>query len=120
MSPTWGPSAVEHINWHPRLFTCLRLYIPIPNLFTPVLSSCVLSNNPPQKHRRYYIPSNPTHDRLGQVSLADEAIRIGPPPAVESYLRGDVILEAAKRSGAQARKKKKRLCAPKTAPVVGL
>lgn len=38
----------------------------------------------------------------GQVALADEAIRIGPPPAVDSYLRGDVILEAAKRSGAQA------------------
>lgn len=38
---------------------------------------------------------------LVQVSLADEAIRIGPPPAVDSYLRGDIILEAAKRTGAQ-------------------
>lgn len=36
-----------------------------------------------------------------QVALADEAIRIGPPPAVDSYLRGDVILDAAKRSGAE-------------------
>lgn len=39
---------------------------------------------------------------LLKVALADEAIRIGPPPALESYLKGDVILEAAKRCGAQA------------------
>ncbi|CAM9273882.1 unnamed protein product [Scytosiphon promiscuus] len=36
------------------------------------------------------------------VALADEAVRIGPPPALESYLKGDAILEAAKRTGAQA------------------
>src|SRR6185503_16245828 len=36
------------------------------------------------------------------VRSADEAIRIGPPPAVESYLRGDVIIAAARASGAQA------------------
>jgi len=36
------------------------------------------------------------------VRAADEAIRIGPPPSSESYLLGDVIVEAAKRSGAQA------------------
>jgi urea carboxylase len=36
------------------------------------------------------------------VSLADEAIRIGPAPAAESYLRGDLILAAAKATGAQA------------------
>ncbi|CAM9302222.1 unnamed protein product, partial [Ectocarpus sp. 13 AM-2016] len=36
------------------------------------------------------------------VALADEAIRIGPPPALESYLRGDSILEAATRIGATA------------------
>lgn len=35
------------------------------------------------------------------MALADEAIRIGPPPAVDSYLRGDVIIEAAIRSGAE-------------------
>ncbi len=34
------------------------------------------------------------------VRLADEAHPIGPAPARESYLRGDVILEVAKRSGA--------------------
>ena len=36
------------------------------------------------------------------VSLADEAVRIGPAPAAESYLRGDLILAAAKAAGAQA------------------
>jgi acetyl-CoA carboxylase biotin carboxylase subunit len=36
------------------------------------------------------------------VELADEAILIGPPPASESYLRMDRIIEAAKSAGAQA------------------
>ncbi len=36
------------------------------------------------------------------VRLCDEAFGIGPPPARESYLRGDVILEVARRAGAQA------------------
>jgi 3-methylcrotonyl-CoA carboxylase alpha subunit len=42
-------------------------------------------------------------DRLARhVSLADHAIRIGPPPAAESYLRIDAILDAAERTGAEA------------------
>ncbi|BAI73759.1 3-methylcrotonyl-CoA carboxylase alpha subunit (plasmid) [Azospirillum sp. B510] len=36
------------------------------------------------------------------VQMADEAVRIGPAPVGESYLRGDVILDVAKRTGAQA------------------
>src|SRR5438093_12415032 len=36
------------------------------------------------------------------VALADEAFRIGPPEAKDSYLRGDRIVEAAMRSGASA------------------
>jgi 3-methylcrotonyl-CoA carboxylase alpha subunit len=36
------------------------------------------------------------------VRLADEAVRIGPPPARESYLGIDGILDAAKTTGAQA------------------
>ncbi|NWG20560.1 MAG: acetyl-CoA carboxylase biotin carboxylase subunit [Chloroflexi bacterium] len=36
------------------------------------------------------------------VRMADEALPIGPAPAPESYLRGDAIIEAALRVGAQA------------------
>jgi propionyl-CoA carboxylase alpha subunit len=36
------------------------------------------------------------------VRMADEAVAIGPPPAVESYLRIDRIVDAARRTGAQA------------------
>ncbi len=36
------------------------------------------------------------------VRLADEAIHIGPAAARESYLRGDVLLDAARATGAQA------------------
>ena len=36
------------------------------------------------------------------VSLAGEAVHIGPSPAAESYLRGDVVIDAALRAGADA------------------
>src|SRR5438132_1076958 len=36
------------------------------------------------------------------VHRADEAILIGPPPAAHSYLSVEAILEAARRSGADA------------------
>ncbi|RHY61190.1 hypothetical protein DYB38_000842 [Aphanomyces astaci] len=36
------------------------------------------------------------------VKMADEAYRLGPPPAAESYLLFDEILRIAKESGAQA------------------
>ena len=36
------------------------------------------------------------------VTLADEAVRIGPAPSRESYLLADVIIAAAKSTGAQA------------------
>ncbi len=36
------------------------------------------------------------------VRMADEAVRIGPAASRDSYLRGDVIIEVAKKTGAQA------------------
>src|SRR6476659_7267526 len=36
------------------------------------------------------------------VREADEAVNVGPPPSAESYLRGDRIVEAARRVGAEA------------------
>jgi 3-methylcrotonyl-CoA carboxylase alpha subunit len=36
------------------------------------------------------------------VAACNEAVRIGPPPAQDSYLRGDRIIEAALRTGAEA------------------
>ena len=42
-------------------------------------------------------------DRAGlHVLEADEAYRLGPAPAVDSYLRGNLILDIARRSGADA------------------
>ena len=40
--------------------------------------------------------------RAPHVREADEAVHIGAPPSAESYLRGDRIIEAAQRTGAQA------------------
>ena len=36
------------------------------------------------------------------VKMADEAVHIGPPPAAESYLLADKIIEACKQTGAEA------------------
>src|SRR3954447_22133110 len=36
------------------------------------------------------------------VEMADEAVNIGPAPARDSYLRAEAILEAARRTGAEA------------------
>jgi acetyl-CoA carboxylase, biotin carboxylase subunit len=40
--------------------------------------------------------------RAPHVREADEAVNIGPPPSAESYLRGEKIIDAAHRAGAQA------------------
>src|SRR4051794_5697340 len=47
------------------------------------------------------IYSDADRDAL-HVAMADEAVRIGPPPARDSYLRGDLIVEAARATGADA------------------
>lgn len=36
------------------------------------------------------------------VRMADEAVRIGPPVATESYLNMDAVVDAIEKSGAQA------------------
>ncbi|HVI99934.1 MAG TPA: acetyl/propionyl/methylcrotonyl-CoA carboxylase subunit alpha [Sphingomonas sp.] len=40
--------------------------------------------------------------RSPHVLMADESVRLGPPPAAESYLKADLILAAAKETGADA------------------
>src|SRR3712207_2794602 len=40
--------------------------------------------------------------RAPHVRMADEAVRLGPPPAGESYLRSDLLILACKETGAEA------------------
>ena len=40
--------------------------------------------------------------RAPHVKMADESVRIGPPPASESYLKAELIIDACKATGAQA------------------
>jgi len=40
--------------------------------------------------------------RAPHVKLADESVRLGPPPASESYLKAELIIDACKATGAQA------------------
>ncbi len=51
--------------------------------------------------RTVAVYSDADRDAL-HVAFADEAVRIGPAPARESYLRADAIMEAAARAGAEA------------------
>jgi 3-methylcrotonyl-CoA carboxylase alpha subunit len=51
--------------------------------------------------RTVAVYSDADRDAL-HVAMADSAYRIGPPPARESYLRGDVILEVAARANADS------------------
>ena len=40
--------------------------------------------------------------RAPHVKLADEAVRLGPPPASESYLKAELIIDACRATGAEA------------------
>jgi propionyl-CoA carboxylase alpha chain len=40
--------------------------------------------------------------RAPHVMMADEAVRLGPPPASESYLKAELIIDACKATGAEA------------------
>ncbi|HMG48009.1 MAG TPA: acetyl/propionyl/methylcrotonyl-CoA carboxylase subunit alpha [Allosphingosinicella sp.] len=40
--------------------------------------------------------------RAPHVRMADEAVRLGPPPAAESYLSAELIIDACKATGAEA------------------
>ncbi|KAG9451941.1 hypothetical protein H6P81_004845 [Aristolochia fimbriata] len=51
--------------------------------------------------RTVAVYSDADRDSL-HVKSADEAVRIGPPPARSSYLNSSAVVEAAKRTGAQA------------------
>ena len=51
--------------------------------------------------RSVAVYSDADHD-APHVRAADAAVRIGPPPAAESYLKIEALLDAAERSGADA------------------
>jgi propionyl-CoA carboxylase alpha chain len=40
--------------------------------------------------------------RAPHVKMADESVRLGPPPASESYLKAELIIDACKTTGAEA------------------
>jgi propionyl-CoA carboxylase alpha chain len=40
--------------------------------------------------------------RAPHVKMADESVRLGPPPASESYLKAELIIDACKAAGAEA------------------
>src|SRR4051794_16094628 len=40
--------------------------------------------------------------RAPHVKMADESVRLGPPPASESYLKAELIIDACKSTGAEA------------------
>jgi propionyl-CoA carboxylase alpha chain len=40
--------------------------------------------------------------RAPHVKMADEAVRLGPPPAADSYLKAELIIDACKTTGAEA------------------
>src|SRR5258708_33513612 len=40
--------------------------------------------------------------RAPHVRMADESVRLGPPPASESYLKAELIIDACKATGAEA------------------
>ena len=40
--------------------------------------------------------------RAPHVKLADESVRLGPPPTSESYLKAELFIDACKVSGAEA------------------
>ena len=40
--------------------------------------------------------------RAPHVKMADECVRLGPPPASESYLKAELIIDACKATGAEA------------------
>src|ERR671914_335611 len=40
--------------------------------------------------------------RAPHVRMADECVRLGPPPASESYLKAELIIDACKATGAEA------------------
>src|SRR6478672_13527838 len=40
--------------------------------------------------------------RAPHVKMADEAVRLGPPPASESYLKAELIIDACRATGAEA------------------
>ena len=93
---------LKHLDWklfakHDRYY--IKQYEEETNLTATILLDGSESMKLTVLRRTLAAYSGFTQD-LGQSKLADEALRIGPAPALESYLVGENILDAARRSGA--------------------
>ena len=94
-----GPAASASANWRRSGRNSSRS--------APTSSSAPLSLSPLQTrtaNSTHLVPPSPPRRPLSVSPSvqADEAYRVGPSPAPLSYLRADVILDVARRSGAQA------------------
>ena len=64
--------------------------------------ACRVMRTARRRRRRSTRPPSRCRAGARHVRLADEAVRIGPAPARESYLCAEALLDAARRCGAQA------------------
>jgi 3-methylcrotonyl-CoA carboxylase alpha subunit len=86
----------------------IRCYVSEPGLFNKILIAnrgeiaCRVINTAKKLGIKTVAVFSEADRNARHVSMADEAFLLGPAQSQQSYLRGDKILEIAKRSGSQA------------------